>query len=351
MSNEDRVKVLIVDDSAFARKVLREALQRDPRLAVVGTARDGLEALERITELSPDVVTLDLVMPNLDGIGFLQALPATNAPRVVVVTTADAGSDLAVAALAAGAVDFVHKPTALATDRLYELSEELRDKVVLAAGARALRAALPEDVSTPWRSVDDVAPSRKGNIELVVIGTSTGGPQALSRLIPMLPAKLPVPVLVALHIPRGYTEALARRLDAASAVSVVEVPDAGIELRPGLVVVARGGEHLTLVRQNGVVVAVIEGSRLDASYSPSVDHLFRAAAREYGARALGVVLTGMGNDGLEGSRAIRKSGGKILVESAASSVIYGMPRVVSEAGLSTEEAHLDRMVSTILAHL
>ncbi len=339
------IKVLIVDDSAFARKVLREALSRDRRLSVVGIARDGLEALERTKELSPDVVTLDLVMPNLDGLGFLHALPETGAPRVVVVTTSDASSDLALAALSAGAVDFVHKPTALATDRLYELSEELREKIVVAAAAHPRRHA-PMAAPAPARTA-----ARKGD-GIVVIGTSTGGPQALARLVPALPADLPVPVLIALHIPAGYTEALARRLDEASPLTVVEARDADIELRAGLVVLARGGDHLAVARRDGVAVAFVDRFvRADAAYSPSVDHLFQSAAREFGPATLGVVLTGMGNDGLEGSRAIRAGGGAILVESASSAVIYGMPRVVCEAGLATEEVPLEAMAARISSRL
>ena len=343
MTKSTPIRVLIVDDSAFARKVLREALTQDSRLEVVGIARDGLEALERIDELKPDVVTLDLVMPNLDGLGLLQALPAVGAPSVVLVTTSDSTSELAVAALAAGAVDFVHKPTALATERLFELSDELRRKVLAAADAR------PQP-STP--AAPGAAPGgRAMMVRAVVIGTSTGGPQALARLVPALPASLPVPVIVALHIPAGYTDTLARRLDESSGLTVVEAGEHEIELRAGLVVLARGGEHLMVARSGANLVARFDRSLSSAPYVPSVDHLFRTAAHALGRRTLGVVLTGMGDDGLEGSREIRRQGGEVLVESAASCVVHGMPRAVRDAGLATEEAPLHWMAERIVAHL
>jgi two-component system chemotaxis response regulator CheB len=335
--------VLVVDDSAFARKVLREALTQDPRITVVGTARDGLDALERIAELKPDVVTLDLVMPNLDGLGLLQALPLVGAPRVVLVTTSASTSELAVAALAAGAVDFVHKPTALATDQLFDLSDELRRKVVAAADARPQ----PSTLAAPGALLQ----GRAAMVRAVVIGTSTGGPQALARLIPALPKYLPVPVLVALHIPAGYTDALARRLDESSALTVVEAGEGEIELRGGQVVLARGGEHLIIAQSAGNLVARIDRSLKNATYVPSVDHLFRSAARVLGRSTLGVVLTGMGDDGLEGSREIRRQGGEVLVESAASCVVHGMPRAVKDAGLATEEAPLHSMAERIVARL
>lgn len=344
MTASGPIRVLVVDDSAFARKVLREALTQDPRVTVVGIARDGLEALERIEELKPHVVTLDLVMPNLDGLGLLQALPAVGAPSVVLVTTSDSTSELAVAALAAGAVDFVHKPTALATDRLFELSDELRRKVLAAADAR------PQP-STPAAAPSAAPQGRAAMVRAVVIGTSTGGPQALTRLIPALPKHLPVPVLVALHIPAGYTDALARRLDESSGLTVVEAGDAEIELRGGLVVLARGGEHLIVAQSGGNLVARFDRSLSSAPYVPSVDHLFRSAASVLGRSTLGVVLTGMGNDGLEGSREIRRHGGEVLVESAASCVVHGMPRAVKDAGLATEEAPLHSMAERIVARL
>lgn len=344
MTTDSRIRVLVVDDSAFARKVIREILSASPRIVVVGTARDGLEALERVIELKPDVITLDLVMPNLDGVGVLRALPQAGRPRVIVVSISDGNSDLGVEALQAGAIDIVQKPTALATDRLFELADELTKKVIIAASASAGREESPSSTG--------VIPSPlHGRIRIVVIGTSTGGPQALSRLIPALPGDLPVPVAVALHIPAGYTDALSRRLDAASALRVVEATISKTELTPGLAVIARGGTHLVITRGERGPAAELDFSAQKSPYTPSVDLLFWTAADVYGDGVLGVVLTGMGDDGLLGSRAIRDAGGAVLVESAMSCIVDGMPRAVRSAGLAVGEAPLTSMATRIASML
>jgi two-component system chemotaxis response regulator CheB len=337
------VRVLIVDDSAFARKVLREVLGAAPGIEVVGFARDGLEALEKVAELKPDVITLDLVMPNLDGIGVLKNLPAHSPPRVVLVSISDASSELAVLAFDCGAIDLVRKPTALATDQLYELGSELVTKVKVAARARISRVP---PATPPALAMAQAAVTRK----VVVIGTSTGGPQALSQLLPRLPADFPLPLAIALHIPAGYTEALAARLDERCAISVVEAAE-NLPLRSGLAILARGGEHLTL-RSTGEQRHVhILGEAGRMLHVPSVDLLFESAVEQYGSGVLGVVLTGMGDDGCRGARAIRAAGGTVLTEAESSCVVYGMPRAVAEAGHSNARAPLGSMHELILAHL
>lgn len=344
MTQAQRIRVLVVDDSAFARKVLRETLATAPGLDVVGIARDGLEALEKIAELRPDVVTLDLVMPNLDGLGVLRALPAQGAPRVVIVSISDADSALGVEALQIGAVDLVQKPTALATDRLYELGGELVAKVTAAGLSRP-------HPSAPMRPPTLRRPTT-GIVRLLVLGTSTGGPQALTRLIPALPADLPCPLAIALHIPPGYTATLAQRLDEASAVRVSEATDGG-ELVPGGVVIAPGGMNLR-IRGNGPgkpLTTHLDTLITAAPFCPSVDLLFESAAEAAGAGVLGVVLTGMGNDGVEGARAIRRAGGRILTEAERSCVVYGMPRAVMEAHESDGEAALENMADSIVSAL
>lgn len=343
------IRVLLVDDSAFARKVLREVLAGSPQIEVVGAARDGLEALEKITELAPDVVTLDLVMPNLDGIAVLRAsIPRDDRPEFVVVSISDSDSALGVEALSIGAFDVVHKPTALATSRLYDLAGDLVKKVI-AAGERRLRRGLalpPDPVSPPAR----LLPATKGT-RLVVVGTSTGGPQALARLLTALPGELPVPVAIALHIPEGYTRTLAQRLNGSSVLEVVEASDR-TELKPGRVVLARGGSHLTIVADGDRLYAEVGNPPgVRSPYLPSVDLLFRSAAEAAGSGVLGVVLTGMGDDGLDGSRRIREAGGRILTEAESSSVVWGMPRCVWEAGLATAEAPLPAMADLIVRNL
>lgn len=343
----ERVRVLVVDDSAFARKVLREVLSASPLVEVVGFARDGLEALERIEELKPDVLTLDLLMPNLDGIGVLRALPAIGRPRVVVVSISDQDSALGVEALHLGAVDVVEKPTALATDRLYELGSELLAKVIAAAGARQPRRE--ESAPSPPPQPSQV---RRGT-SLLVIGTSTGGPQALTRLLTNLPASFPVPIAMALHIPEGYTRSLSERLDKVCQLSVREAAH-GMVLRPGQAVLAPGGRHIRIERRERELVVAIESAAAagpNRLHIPSVSLLFESASQAAGRGVLAVVLTGMGDDGLEGARVVRAAGGTVLTESEASCVVYGMPRCVWEAGLASAKAPLESMAELIERHL
>lgn len=347
----DRVRVVIADDSAFARKVLREVLTARPEIEIVAIARDGLEALEQIAEHKPDVVTLDLVMPNLDGLGVLRALPAKNPPRVIVVSISDANSELGVEALENGAVELVHKPTTLATSRLYELSNELVEKVLAAASAHPRRGSSP---NPPARAPAIAAPRMPAGAlskDVVVIGTSTGGPAALRTLLPAIPAGFSLPMVIALHIPPGYTQTLARRLDQQSAVSVQEAID-GAVLRPGVAMLCPGGQHLTFAKNAAgeTVVRLLEQDGKHA-HAPSVDVLFQSAAEMFKSRTLGVVLTGMGNDGLEGAQAIVAAGGEVLTESESTAVIYGMPRVVREAGLAAAQAPLDELAAAIVRHV
>src|SRR5262245_55614103 len=220
-------RVLVVDDSAYVRKVVTQMLSRSPALEVVGTARDGREALDQVSELRPDVVTCDLIMPNLDGVGFVTEQMARKPVPIVIVSVASEAGELALNALDAGAVDFIQKPTALASERLLEISEELIGKVKAAAGARLRPAPIaPAPIPT-------IAPlTARGTFDIVVMGISTGGPQALRALLPQLPAALPVPVAIVLHMPVGFTELYARKLDELSPLNVCEATD-GMEVRAG----------------------------------------------------------------------------------------------------------------------
>lgn len=328
-------RVLVVDDSAFARTVISRLLRDSGKVDVIGTARDGADALEKITALQPDVVTLDLTMPVVDGLAVLRALDARPHPRVIVVSISAVDSDLGAEALALGAVDLVAKPTALASERLNEIGQELVAKVLgLTAPRPALGPAPP-------------ASTRRGSTDLVVIGTSTGGPQALTRIVSALKADLAAPVAIALHIPAGYTESLAQRLDRLTPLRVVEATE-GLQLARGLVVLARGGTHLRVERRGAELYAIVSPLPI-APFTPSVDELFVSAAAAAGARTLGVVLTGMGDDGTVGARAIASAGGMLLTESPASCVVYGMPRSVHDAGLGSIPVHLDRMAMEIAA--
>src|SRR3954469_25557782 len=240
VSAKSVTRILIVDDSAYVRKVIRQMLSRSPFLEVVGAAPNGREALAMVEELSPDVITCDLIMPELDGVGFIKAQMARRPVPIVVVSVASESGELVLAALDAGAVDFVQKPTALATDRVLEIADELIEKVKAAAAARPAiaRPALP-----PVAAARGATP----RVDIVVIGISTGGPQALKLLIPRLPAELAVPLAIVLHMPVGYTELYARKLNEQSALNVLE-SQGGEVVTKGNVYLAPAGRHLTLRR-------------------------------------------------------------------------------------------------------
>jgi two-component system, chemotaxis family, protein-glutamate methylesterase/glutaminase len=335
------IRVLVVDDSAYVRKVIRQMLSRSPFIDVVGAARDGREALAMAAELQPDVITCDLIMPELDGVGFIREQMQRRPVPIVVVSVASESGELVLSALDAGAVDFVQKPTALATDRLLEIAEDLVDKVKGAAGARPI-VARPAAVTAPSRSVASNA------FDIVVIGISTGGPQALKVLIPKLPSGFPAPIAIVLHMPVGYTELYARKLDEQSQLTVIEA-HGGELVEAGHVYIAPAGRHLTMRRNAaGQVLTHLDVRPIDTPYRPSVDALFHSAADAYGARVLGIVMTGMGSDGREGAAWIKAKGGTVLTEAEETCVVYGMPRSIVEAGLSDGAVALDRMVDTLL---
>jgi two-component system, chemotaxis family, protein-glutamate methylesterase/glutaminase len=337
-------RILIVDDSAYVRKVIRQMLSRSPFLEIVGTARDGREALELAAQLKPDVITCDLIMPDLDGVGFIKAQMAQHPVPIVVVSVASESGEMVLSALDAGAVDFVQKPTALATDRVLEMAEELIEKVKTAAASRPVASLAPRAPVTP-------VPAAASSVDIVVIGISTGGPQALKRVIPCLPAELAAPVAIVLHMPVGYTELYARKLNEQSALTVIEARG-GEVLTPGYVYLAPAGRHLTLRRDAaGQVITHLDVRPLDAPYRPSVDTLFQSAADAYGPRVLGIVMTGMGSDGREGAAWIKAKGGTVLTEAEESCVVYGMPRSIVEAGLSDGEVMLDGMAEAVIARV
>lgn len=342
-----RIRVLVVDDSAFARQVVRRVLERGGDVDVVDIARDGAEALEKITLLRPDVVTLDLVMPHVDGLAVLEALPREGGPRVVVVSSMAMGSELGAAALAAGAICLVEKPTTHATDRMYDMAQALLESVHFAASARSIQARAHAVSPTPA-----VAPPLLVTaVDAVLLGTSTGGPQALAHLIPRLPADLPVPLVVVVHMPPGYVEGLARRLDGMSALTVREAHE-GQVLTRGLVVLAPAGAHLLLERSAvGLRVCLDYVRRPGELHQPSVDALFTSGAAVLGERVLAVVMTGMGEDGLAGARALVTAGAKVLAQSDPSCVVYGMPRAIVEAGLAAAIVDLEGLAAAIDARV
>jgi len=249
-------------------------------------------------------------------------------------------------ALDAGAVDFVQKPTALATEKVFEIADDLVARVRAAASAPLARLREPATLA-----VAPIGASFHNRYDLLVIGVSTGGPQGLKSVIPRLPADFPVPVAIVLHMPIGYTEAYAKRLDDASALTVVEARE-GENMRPGVVFVAPAGLHLTFARDSsGVVRTRLDVSPLDTPHRPSVDVLFQSAADVYGDRVLALVMTGMGDDGCQGAAWIKARGGCVLTEAEETCVVYGMPRSVVEAGLSDASVPLDRLTEAIVERI
>jgi two-component system chemotaxis response regulator CheB len=337
------VRVLVVDDSAYVRKVVKEMLARSPMIDVVGAARDGDEALHLVADLAPDVVTCDLIMPGVDGVEFIRRQMAIRPVPIILVSIAAESSERVLAGLDAGAIDFVQKPTALATEKIFDIADELIAKVTAAAGAPLAALGLP----TP-AAVAPVTGRFVNRFDIVTIGVSTGGPQGLKSVIPALPENFPVPVAIVLHMPIGYTEGYAKRLDELSPLSVVEARE-GEEVRSGVVFIAPAGRHLTFRRDAaGIVRTSLDVRPLDTAHRPSVDVLFQSAADVYADRVLGVVMTGMGNDGREGAAWIKARGGSVLTEAEETCVIYGMPRSVVEAGLSDQEVPLDALARTIV---
>ncbi len=347
--NSSLIRVLVVDDSAFVRKVVKEMLSRSPFIHVVGTAGDGAEALDLAARLQPDVVTLDLMMPGMDGVEFLRRQMAARPLPVVVCSIAHESGELALAAMDAGAVEFVQKPTALATERVYDVAEELIGKVKAAAQVEMARVLAPVrgNGAVAAAAPAAAAPLSGAHADVVVLGISTGGPQALRYLMPRLPADFPVPIAVVLHMPVGYTEMYARRLNELSALEVVEARHGDL-LRAGAVFIAPAGRHLSFVRRaDGSVRCHLDLRPLDTLHRPSVDVLFRSAAETFGPRVLAVVMTGMGDDGLAGAAHVKARGGRVLTEAESSCVVYGMPRAVADAALSDRQAALDEMPQVI----
>lgn len=343
----DIVRVLVIDDSAYVRKSVSSMLAKSPFIEVVGTARDGAEGLELAAELRPDVITCDLNMPVMDGVAFVREQMARRPVPIVIVSIAAESGEQALAALDAGAVDFVQKPTALATEKLMDISDDL--VLTVKAAARARARAMPPLLGRVVPAVLAGAAPRYGT-EIVVLGISTGGPQGLKVVLPRIPGDCPVPIAMVLHMPVGYTKAYAEKLAELCQVRVVEVSQ-GEEIVPGTAYLAAAGRHLTFKRRGGGVFADLVLRPLDTPHRPSVDVLFQSAAEVYGGAVLGVVMTGMGSDGREGSAWIKAQGGRILVESEDTCVVYGMPRSVVEAGLADAVVPLDRMADAILERI
>ncbi|HEY0118148.1 MAG TPA: chemotaxis-specific protein-glutamate methyltransferase CheB [Cellulomonas sp.] len=373
------VRVLVVDDSVVVRRLVSETLARDPRVEVVGTASNGRLALARVEQLAPDVVTMDIEMPEMDGIEAVRALrrAGQRMPIIMFSTLTERGAESTLDALAAGATDYVTKPTGgtSVTDSLQRVAEELIPKILVLAGVRAARqvpAPSRAGMLGPARATGPAGPAGATGpagpsgptvrvaaggtlpthpVRLVVVGSSTGGPEALSRFVGALAAPPPVPLLVVQHMPPVFTRQLAARLDRLGPTSVVEA--AGSEqLSPGTIYVAPGDHHL-VVRSRGAGLATgLQDSPPVNFCRPSVDVLFSSAVDVVGGEIVGVVLTGMGADGRTGAGRIVAAGGTVIVQDEPTSVVWGMPGAVANAGFAHRVLPLGdiaRAVETVLA--
>lgn len=341
-----RIRVVVVDDSALVRRLITTALRSAPDIEVVAVAEDGLAAIEVVDRERPDVVTLDIEMPRLDGLGALTVIRERH-PRLPVImfsTLTERGATATLDALSRGASDYVTKPsnTGQISDGIAAVREQLVPRIRALAGVRKL---VP--TSTAIRRT---APAPTTQVRAVVIGCSTGGPDALARLLPTLPANLGVPVLIVQHMPPVFTSLLAQRLDKLSPLTVREAAD-GDPVEAGSVLLAPGDFHLRVTGLPGAARAALDQGPQENFCRPAVDVLFRSAAEVYGAGTLAVVLTGMGQDGMLGGRAIVGKGGRILVQDADSSVVWGMPGAVANADLASGVLPLDELGAAIVAQV
>ncbi|MGI8510915.1 MAG: chemotaxis-specific protein-glutamate methyltransferase CheB [Gemmatimonadaceae bacterium] len=316
--------MLVVDDSAFMRKLIGDLISAQPDFTVIGFARDGMDALAKIAALDPDIITLDLEMPNLDGMRTLERIMA-DAPRPVIVLSAggEQFGDATVRALELGAIDFVKKPAGPISLELGAAAGQLKDALNAAARAtRPVARSAPARQPAEYASGGSYVPGSLAR-RLVVIAASTGGPRALAEIIPALPRQLGAAVVIAQHLPREFTRALAERLDKTSSMHVCLAAERDM-LRAGSVYVAAGGVDTVIDGAGGsAAFSCVESTSASA---PSADVLFSSAAHVFGPDVIGVVLTGMGRDGAEGLDAIRRAGGHAIVQDKESSAIYGMPR-------------------------
>ncbi len=357
-----RIRVLVVDDSAFMRKIITDILAGSSEIEVIGKARSGQEAIEKVTELRPDVVTMDIEMPGLDGLQALGYIMSECPTPVIMLSGAESRqADVTMTAFQYGAVDFIIKPSGNISLDMSKIKEEIVKKVKAASSVQVRKLGFIEEV----RKLGSIEEAHKrGSIEeekkskiievkslkektehvkkslfhkIIVIGSSTGGPRALQQVIPLLPSNLNAPVLVVQHMPAGFTKSLAERLNSQSVIKVREAEEGDI-LQSGTVYIAPGDYHMTIKQQkiNGdlkEIIALTKGEKVQG-VRPSVDVLLNSVAPIFGQNSLGVILTGMGSDGTDGIRKLKLAGGKVMAEDESTCVVYGMPRSVIEQKLA-----------------
>lgn len=350
-SPSNPIRVLIADDSSFMRAALSRMIESDPVLKVIGTATDGVDALEKAARLDPDVMTLDVEMPRLDGLSVLRRLMQENPRPVIMVSTlTKQGAQATIEAFELGAFDCLAKNITRGTTlSILQIRNELTEKLKAAAAYRQRMTRRPMVTLVPPVATLVATPSAGGKkTGVIAIGTSTGGPRALQAIIPALPANLPVGILVVQHMPPGFTGPFAQRLNSLSHLNVREAQDHDW-IEAGTVLVAPAGWHMTVRRGHGAQHSIaITKEPSDTLHRPSVDVLMHSVADVYGSSAAGIILTGMGSDGLRGLSAIFQKGGYTAAQDEATSTVYGMPRACAEAHIVRRVLPLGQVVSEIL---
>jgi len=342
------INVLIVDDSAFMRNTLSSMISEDPDIKVVGIARNGIEAIEKVAQLKPDIVTMDIEMPKMNGIEALRQIMSKNPVPVLMVsslTSDDAAITLE--ALEIGAVDFIPKNLSDLSINILKIRDSLIEKIKK-IGKKGLplykKRARPKHLEMPRGN--DYTSHRKINI--VAIGSSTGGPRALQNILTSLPKDFPVPILIAQHMPPVFTKPFAERLNQMSALEIKEA-EHGEPINKGIVYIAPGKGHMSVVRKRITETTIsISENKKEYIYKPSVDELMISVVESFSGHVLGVILTGLGNDGLKGMKEIKNSGGRTIAESEATCVVYGMPKAVVDSGIADKVVPVEEIAGEII---
>jgi two-component system chemotaxis response regulator CheB len=343
MSN--KVKVLVVDDSAFSRQTIKKILESDTDIEVIEIASNGIEAMKKVLKLKPDLITLDFDMPEMDGFGFLRWL-MQQIPIPVIMVSSYSDSKTVFKALELGAVDFIAKPSRRATVELRNIEKDLLAKV---RGTRGLNMSVLNknlELLRQRKESTELQPA-KGGMDVVAVGASTGGPSALQIILAEMPPDFPSGIVVAQHMPRGFTKTLAERLDEICKVNVREAEN-GAEVEKGKALICPGGSHMTLKRRGGKVCVSLKRSTFKDKYTPSIDTMMVSAAEQCGENAMGVILTGMGNDGKEGMLEIKSRGGYTIAESEETSVVFGMPAEAIKAKAAVKVLPLQGIAREII---
>jgi two-component system chemotaxis response regulator CheB len=343
------IKVVTVDDSAFMRKAIQTMLEKDPGIKVVATARNGQEGLEKVREHQPDVVTLDIEMPVMDGLTALRHI-MMEMPRPVLMVSSltTEGGEATLKAMELGAVDFIPKQLSKVSLDIIKIEKDLQQKVRTVARRRfraptARPAAKPE---APAARAEKPKDRGRQVRDIVAIGVSTGGPPAVQKVLALLPEKFPASVLIAQHMPGAFTGPFAKRLDKVSNLTVIEAVN-GQKVQPGYAYIAPGGKHLAIEQKVSHIELVVTDNPAGALYKPSADVLISSVAKGVGKRGLGVILTGMGSDGKDGIQQLKSKGGRVLAQSDSTCVVYGMPKAVVDAGLADSVIDIEDMAQAI----